>query len=134
MSDQSDYTYRGMNAFLENEALRVGILLDKGADIFEFTFSRGSDFMWQSLIELRNRLSPPAPFPKAPSTTHFYGGWQDVPPPRAGQPNHIWRQPGSDGDIRCCPSSQACSKTARKSSRCAPGFARTGPRSSWSER
>ena len=34
-----DYTYKGMRiAYLENEVLRVGILLDKGADVFDFTY------------------------------------------------------------------------------------------------
>src|SRR2546423_3778750 len=32
-----DYTYRGMQvALLENEMLEVGILVDKGADVFQF--------------------------------------------------------------------------------------------------
>ena len=50
-----DYTYKGMRiAYLENEQLRVGVLLDKGADIFEFTYKpRDIDFMWQSPLALR---------------------------------------------------------------------------------
>ena len=77
-----DYTYRGMRvAFLENDALRVGILLDKGADIFEFTYKPlDLDFMWQSPIELRKPFVATSALPEGAFHDYFYGGWQEILP------------------------------------------------------
>jgi len=68
-------------AFLENDALRVGILLDKGADIFEFTYKpRDLDFMWQSPIELRKPFVATSALPEGAFHDYFYGGWQEILP------------------------------------------------------
>lgn len=77
-----DYTYRKMRvAFLENELLRVGVLLDKGADIFEFTYKpHDLDFMWQSPIELRRPFVATSALPEGAFHDYFYGGWQEVLP------------------------------------------------------
>ncbi len=77
-----DYTYRGMKvAFLENELLRVGVLVDKGADIFEFTYKPlDLDFMWQSPIELRKPFVATSALPEGAFHDYFYGGWQEVLP------------------------------------------------------
>jgi hypothetical protein len=77
-----DYTYRGMRvAFLENEAIRVGVLLDKGADIFEFTYKPlDLDFMWQSPIEFRKPFTATSALPEGAFHDYFYGGWQEVLP------------------------------------------------------
>lgn len=77
-----DYTYRGMRvAFLENEAIRVGILLDKGADIFEFTYKpRDLDFLWQSPIELRKPFVATSALPEGAFHDYYFGGWQEVLP------------------------------------------------------
>ena len=77
-----DYTYKGMKvAYLENEVLRVGVLLDKGADIFEFTFKPlDLDFMWQSPIELRKPFVATSALPEGAFHDYFYGGWQEVLP------------------------------------------------------
>jgi hypothetical protein len=42
--------YKGMRVvFLENELLRVGVLADKGTDIFEFNYKpRDMDFVWRT--------------------------------------------------------------------------------------
>ena len=77
-----DYTYRGMRvAFLENDLIRVGVLLDKGADIFEFTFKpKDLDFLWQSPIELRKPFIATSALPEGAFHDYFYGGWQEVLP------------------------------------------------------
>ena len=77
-----DYTYRGMRvAFLENDIIRVGVLLDKGADIFEFTFKpKDTDFMWQSPIEMRKPFTATSALPEGAFHDYFYGGWQEVLP------------------------------------------------------
>ena len=77
-----DYTYRGMRiAYLENEAIRVGVLLDKGADIFEFTYKpRELDFMWQSPIEMRKPFVATNAMSEGAFHDYYYGGWQEVLP------------------------------------------------------
>jgi hypothetical protein len=77
-----DYTYRGMRvAFLENELIRVGILLDKGADVFEFYYKpMDIDFMWQSPIEMRKPFVATSALPEGAFHDYFYGGWQEVLP------------------------------------------------------
>lgn len=77
-----DYTYKGMRVgYLENELLRVGILLDKGADIFEFTYKPlDLDFMWQSPIELRKPFIATSAQPEGSFHDYYYGGWQEILP------------------------------------------------------
>lgn len=77
-----DYTYKGLRiAYLENEEIRVGILLDKGADIFEFTYKpRDLDFMWQSPIELRPPFVSTSSLAEGAFHDYYYGGWQEVLP------------------------------------------------------
>jgi len=77
-----DYTYRGMRvAFLENDLIRVGVLLDKGADVFEFTLKpRDLDFIWQSPIEMRKPFIATSALPEGAFHDYFYGGWQEVLP------------------------------------------------------
>jgi hypothetical protein len=68
-------------AFLENELLRVGILLDKGADVFEFTYKpRDLDFLWQSPIPMSKPFVATSALPEGAFHDYFYGGWQEVLP------------------------------------------------------
>jgi hypothetical protein len=77
-----DYSYKGMRvAYLENEVVQVGVLLDKGADIFEFTFKPlDLDFLWQSPIELRKPFVATSALPEGAFHDYFYGGWQEILP------------------------------------------------------
>lgn len=77
-----DYTYKGMRiAYLENELLRVGVLLDKGADIFEFTYKpRDLDMMWQSPIPFQKPFVATSALPEGAFHDYYYGGWQEVLP------------------------------------------------------
>ena len=77
-----DYTYKGMRiAYLENEAIRVGILLDKGADVFEFTYKpKDLDFMWQSPLEMRKPYVATSALAEGAFHDYYYGGWQEVLP------------------------------------------------------
>lgn len=59
----------------------MGVLVDKGADIFEFTYKpRDVDFMWQSPIELRRPFVSTSALPEGAFHDYFYGGWQEVLP------------------------------------------------------
>ena len=77
-----DYRYKGMRiAYLENEEIRVGVLLDKGADIFEFTYKpHDIDFMWQSPLTLRRPFVATSALPEGAFHDYYYGGWQEVLP------------------------------------------------------
>lgn len=77
-----DYTYRGMKiAYLENDYVRVGVLIDKGSDIFEFTYKpRDTDFMWHSPIPMRKPFTATSALPEGAFHDYFYGGWQVVLP------------------------------------------------------
>jgi len=52
-----ELVYKGMRTIiLENELIRVGILIDKGTDIFEFLYKpTDTDFLLRSPIGLSNR-------------------------------------------------------------------------------
>jgi len=45
-----EFVYKGLKTvFIENEKIRVGIIVDRGTDIFEFWYkSKNVDFMWRS--------------------------------------------------------------------------------------
>jgi hypothetical protein len=77
-----DYTYKGMRiAYLENELLRVGLLLDKGADIFDFTYKPFDlDFLWQSPIPMRRPIIVTSALPEGSFHDYYYGGWQEILP------------------------------------------------------
>jgi galactose mutarotase-like enzyme len=69
--------------FLENEVLRVGILLDKGADLFQFLHKpTDTDFLWRS----PNGLANPARFNASSASSsgtfldNYHGGWQEILP------------------------------------------------------
>ena len=101
-----DYTYRGMRvAFMENEAIRVGVLLDKGADIFEFTYKPiDLDFMWQSPIELRKPFVATSALPEGAFHDYYYGGWQEVLPSAgwASEP-YLGTYQGLHGEVSLLP-------------------------------
>lgn len=101
-----DYTYRGMRvAYLENETVSIGVLVDKGADIFEFSYKpRNIDFMWQSPIPMR------APFIATRSTEegryhdYYYGGWQEVlPSGGSGHGAYLGSVQGLHGEVSLLP-------------------------------
>jgi galactose mutarotase-like enzyme len=79
-----DLLYKGMRTiFLENDLLRVGILLDKGADIFQFLYKPADvDFLWRS----PQGLVPPSHFTATRASASgafldsYHGGWQEILP------------------------------------------------------
>ena len=77
-----DYTYKGMQiAYLENELIRVGLLLEKGADIFDFTYKPFDlDFMWQSPLSMRRPFVATSALPEGAFHDYYYGGWQEILP------------------------------------------------------
>jgi len=80
----TETVYHGMRTlFLENSLIKVGILVDKGTDIFEFTHkSTNVDFMWASRLGVRDpRSFTPTISTKLGAFLDYYeGGWQDLFP------------------------------------------------------
>src|SRR5574338_272518 len=101
-----DYTYRGMKvAFLENDLVRIGVLLDKGADVFEFTYKPlDLDFLWQSPIELRRPFAATSALPEGAFHDYFYGGWQESLPSAgwASEP-YLGTYQGLHGEVSLLP-------------------------------
>lgn len=78
------WTYRGLRtAILENELLRVVILIDKGADIYQLVHKPTDvDFLWRSPWGVRDprRFLPTSGFPAGLWLDVYEGGWQTVFP------------------------------------------------------
>lgn len=79
-----DLVYKGMRVlFVENELIRVGVLLDKGGDIFEFRHKpTDTDFLWRSPRGLADprRYVPTAYASSGPFLDAYHGGWQEIFP------------------------------------------------------
>jgi hypothetical protein len=105
MSD--DYTYKGMRTLvMENEKLRVSLLLDKGADIFEFLYKPlDIDFMQRT----RNGvINPASHFPTIASKggnywEFWYGGWQEVFPTAGAPVEYKGAEEGLHGEVFLLP-------------------------------
>jgi len=87
--------------YMENELIKIGILLDKGADFFQLIHKpTDTDFLWRSpnglLDPNKNRDSI------APSTGRFldsyHGGWQTIFP-GGGPYKHEGAEIGLHGEI-----------------------------------
>lgn len=79
-----EITINGLRAVtLENELLRVGILVDKGTDIFEFLYKpKDIDCMWQSWLGIRsnNDWHSTSPSKHGSFIDYYFGGWQELFP------------------------------------------------------
>lgn len=98
-----NYTYFGLRTIiLENGYLRIGILVDKGTDIFEFLHKPSdTDFLWRSPIGIRN------PGPDVPSSVlhessfhdYYEGGWQEIFPNGGESCEYKGTQHGLHGEL-----------------------------------
>jgi hypothetical protein len=86
----TDYTYKGYRmAVLENDQLRVAVLLDKGADIVEFQYKpSGVDFLWWTPWGLHPKggMIPTSALKEGLFGDYYEGGWQEIFP-SGGAPN-----------------------------------------------
>ena len=83
------WTYRGLKTVvLENELIKVTVLADKGADIYEFIHKpTDTDFMWRTPWGVRDprKFIPTTGSPEAIWLDVYEGGWQTLAP-TAGSP------------------------------------------------
>jgi galactose mutarotase-like enzyme len=101
-----DYAYKGMRVVvLENELLRISILVDKGTDIFEFLYKPYDlDFMYLSPNGIRSPLEVGSkPDPGGPFLDRYEGGWQEILP--NGGPPIVYKGAhlGQHGEISLIP-------------------------------
>jgi hypothetical protein len=83
-----DWMYKGMKViWMENDYLKIGILADRGSDIFEFRYKPlNLDFMLHLNKEIHN---PRQVFSQMRDTLnqfedYYYGGWQEILPNSPG--------------------------------------------------
>ncbi|MCH8229876.1 MAG: DUF4432 family protein [Chloroflexi bacterium] len=78
------WTYRGLKTVvLENELLRVSLIADKGADVFELSHKRtDTEFMWRTPWSVRNLGLWTPSTGDGDNTWHdtYIGGWQTIAP------------------------------------------------------
>lgn len=84
------YTYLNMRTVvLENEKLRISLLLDKGTEVFEFLYKPlDMDLMWFTENGIRNPSDylPTSPDPLSSMMDYYSGGWQVIFP-NGGEPS-----------------------------------------------
>ncbi|HSB08329.1 MAG TPA: aldose 1-epimerase [Blastocatellia bacterium] len=92
---------------LENEKLRVTVIADKGADIYEFLYKpRDIDFMWRSWVGLRERSHFVPTSARAAAGAHmdyYEGGWQELFPNCGGLSLHQGAEIGQHGEVLLLP-------------------------------
>ncbi len=102
----SEHSIAGMRAFyLENDLLKVGILADRGSDIFEFRYKpKNIDFLLRLSKGIRN---PQTHFSQIRNTKnqfedYYYGGWQ-VCLPNSAPFNYRGAELGQHGEVSLIP-------------------------------
>jgi hypothetical protein len=78
-----DWVFKGMRTLiLENELLRVTVLVDRGSDIVEFRYKpQDLDFLYFAPGGIRNpRRETPSAYTDAPYLDFFSGGWNEILP------------------------------------------------------
>jgi hypothetical protein len=78
------YMYFGMRTLvLENDLIRISLLLDKGSDIYEYMYKPlGLDFIWltEKGVQRQDTNSYTSVDPVAKFVDDYEGGWQEVFP------------------------------------------------------
>lgn len=101
-----DWSYKGMQVvWIENKYLKIGILIDRGADIFEFNYKpHNLNFLLNLPGRLRNLKTDFSQMRNTPNQfeDHFYGGWQEILPNSAPF-NYRGASLGQHGEISMIP-------------------------------
>lgn len=102
-----EYTYQGMRVvFLENEQLRIGILVDKGTDLFEFAYKpQDQDYVWLSPQGVQNPTTylSTSPDPMATFLDSYLGGWQEILPNGGSPSSYQGAHFGQHGEVSNLP-------------------------------
>lgn len=98
-----ELTYRGLRVMtLENELIRVSILLDQGTDIYEFLHKpTDTDFMWHSPEGVRRpgAFAATSYLPSGSFMDYYEGGWQELLPHGGGKCVYRGAELGQHGEV-----------------------------------
>ncbi|WP_425313169.1 DUF4432 family protein [Paenibacillus mangrovi] len=101
------YTYFGLRTVvLENELVRITLLVDKGTEIIEFLYkSKDLDFMWLTENGVSNPRDylPTSPDPISTFIDYYSGGWQEVFPNGGPTSTYLGAQFGQHGEVAHMP-------------------------------
>lgn len=102
-----EWTLKGMRmAILENELLRVLILLDKGAEIIEFRYKPlDLDPLLRMPGEMRNPVhgQPSIASASGGYLDYYVGGWQEILPNGGAAATHMGAEYGQHGEVCLVP-------------------------------
>lgn len=102
-----EYIYQGLRVLsMENELIKVSILVDKGTDIYEFIYKpKDIDFMWHSFNGIRNpdKYVATKEHPGGAFLDYYEGGWQELFP-NIGEPcSYMGAELGTHGEVCMLP-------------------------------
>jgi len=101
------WTYRGLRtAILENELLRVVVLIDKGADVYQLVHKPTDvDFLWRSPWGVRDptRFLPTSGSPTSVWLDVYEGGWQTVLPAGGYPSSYAGAELGLHAEVNTMP-------------------------------
>lgn len=101
-----EWLFRGMRAaVLENELLRVVVLLDRGAEVVEFRFKPRDADPLARWGEVRNPTHTPPSVASASGTflDYYVGGWQEILPNGGPPVTHKGAEYGQHGEVCLVP-------------------------------
>lgn len=96
--------YRAIS--LENEKIRVTVLVDKGTDIYEFLYKpKDVDFLWRSYLGLcsMKNFHPMSPIAVGDFLDFYEGGWQEMFPWGGHASTHRGVNTGLHGEVALSP-------------------------------
>ena len=101
------WTYRGLKmVVMENELLRVSIVADKGADIFELVHKPSdTDFMWRTPWSIRNQSLwvPSTGWGEGIFHDLYIGGWNTIAPTGGGPQDYMGAEIGQHNETNMMP-------------------------------
>lgn len=102
-----DYSYKGLKTVvMENEKLRVSILVDKGTDIFEFLYKvKDIDFMWKVRPGVwdTSKYIPSSASGSGFFMDYYQGCWQEIMPNGGSASFYKGAEIGQHGEISLIP-------------------------------
>ncbi|MCX7917159.1 MAG: DUF4432 family protein [bacterium] len=102
-----EFTWKGYKCiYLENEVIRVEIIVDKGTDIVEFLYKeKDIDFMWRSPIPTypSSKLIQTASSKTGNFIDYYPGGWQEIFPNGGGICEYKGAVLGLHGEVALLP-------------------------------
>lgn len=102
-----EHVFRGLRALvMENELIRVTVLLDKGSDIYEFLYKKtDTDFMWRSPNPVRDprAFEPTSMRADGSFMDYYHGGWQEIFPGCGARYSYKGAEIGQHGEVSTIP-------------------------------